>query len=89
MNAKENVTATDWIDPDDAPELTDDFFAQADEYIGNQLIRRGCTQTENTTQALTIAYDNDVIAAFKATGEGWEARMNMALRDWLNSHLLN
>jgi uncharacterized protein (DUF4415 family) len=35
---------------------------------------------------LTIEYDRDVIEAFKATGEGWQARMNMALRDWLNSH---
>ena len=83
MNAKENAMAAEWIDPDDAPELTDDFFAQADEYVGNTLIRRGRSKAENTTQALTIHYDRDVIEAFKATGEGWQARMNMALRDWL------
>jgi uncharacterized protein (DUF4415 family) len=86
MNAKENAMATDWIDPDDAPELTDDFFAQADEYVGNTLIRRGQGKADNTKQTLTIEYDRDVIEAFKATGEGWQARMNMALRDWLNSH---
>jgi hypothetical protein len=27
-----------------------------------------------------------VISAFRATGEGWQARMNDALRDWLQSH---
>ncbi|MBV5310746.1 BrnA antitoxin family protein [Chromatium okenii] len=89
MNAKENAIATEWIDPDDAPELTDDFFTQADEYVGDKLVRRGCSPIENTTQALTIDYDIEVIKAFKATGEGWQARMNMALRDWLNSHSLS
>jgi predicted RNase H-like HicB family nuclease len=29
------------IDPDDAPELTDDFFEHADLYEGETLIRRG------------------------------------------------
>lgn len=30
----------DSIDPDDAPELTDVFFARADEFKGTQLIKR-------------------------------------------------
>ncbi|MBK5970354.1 MULTISPECIES: BrnA antitoxin family protein [Thiorhodovibrio] len=87
MNAKENAIASGWIDPDDAPELTDDFFTQADEYVGDKLIHRGRFQTKNKTQALTIRYDIDVIEAFKASGEGWQVRMNIALRDWLNSHV--
>ena len=29
-----------WIDPDDAPELTDAFFERADEYIGIRVINR-------------------------------------------------
>ncbi|WP_255212699.1 BrnA antitoxin family protein, partial [Burkholderia pseudomallei] len=32
---------TDWVDPDDAPELTDEFFERADEYVGDRLVRRG------------------------------------------------
>ena len=32
MNANKNFIDTDWIDEDDAPELTDAFFKQADEY---------------------------------------------------------
>ena len=57
MNANKHATPTEWIDPDDAPELTDEFFEQADEYIGDKLIRRGRPKAEQTKQALTVRYD--------------------------------
>ena len=41
MTVSKRATYTEWIDPDDAPELTDDFFQQADEYVGDKLVRRG------------------------------------------------
>ena len=49
MNANNHAMSTAWIDPDDAPELTDEFFEQADEYMGNKLLRRGRPNTENPT----------------------------------------
>lgn len=76
----------DWIDPDDAPELTDAFFIQADEYIGTRLVARGRPQSATTKKPLTVRYDADVIAAFRATGKGWQTRMNQALREWLKTH---
>ncbi|MGZ8289946.1 MAG: BrnA antitoxin family protein [Telluria sp.] len=33
----------------------------------------------------TIRFDADVLAAFKATGDGWQTRMNNVQKDWLNS----
>lgn len=33
-------------DPDDAPELTDAYFEQADEFVGEQLVRRGRPKAE-------------------------------------------
>lgn len=86
MNANKHATHTEWIDPDDAPELTDEFFAQADEYVGDKLVRRGRPKAESTKQALTVRYDTEVVEAFKATGKGWQTRMNTALRDWLKTH---
>ena len=86
MNANKHATPTEWHDPDDAPELTDDFFKQADEYAGSHLIRRGRPKAPNTKQALTIRYDAEVIEAFKVTGKGWQTRMNAALKDWLKEH---
>jgi hypothetical protein len=36
----ENAKNT-WTDPDDAPELEDEFFQQADQYDGVVLVKRG------------------------------------------------
>jgi mRNA interferase MazF len=33
-----------------------------------------------------IRLDADVVDTFKATGKGWQTRMNAALRDWLKKH---
>lgn len=86
MNANKHATPTEWIDPDDAPELTDEFFERADEYIGDKLVRRGRPKADSPKLALTIRYDADVVEAFKATGKGWQTRMNAALKDWLKTH---
>ncbi len=86
MSANKHATHTDWIDPDDAPELDDEFFEQADEYLGDKLVRRGRPKAEETKQALTVRYDTEVVEAFRATGKGWQTRMNAALKDWLKTH---
>ena len=33
-----------------------------------------------------IRLDADIVASFKASGSGWQTRMNAALRDWLKTH---
>ncbi len=38
--------------------------------------------------ATTIRLDEDILVAFKATGRGWQTRINNALKDWLTSHQL-
>ena len=34
-------TPTNWTDPDDAPELTDEWFERADLMLGDTVIRKG------------------------------------------------
>jgi uncharacterized protein (DUF4415 family) len=34
----------------------------------------------------TIRFDADVLAALKASGQGWQTRVNEALREWLKTH---
>ncbi len=34
----------------------------------------------------TIRFDADVLAGMKATGKGWQSRINALVRDWLQSH---
>jgi uncharacterized protein (DUF4415 family) len=31
----------------------------------------------------TVRFDSDVLEAFRATGRGWQGRMNQALKEWL------
>jgi uncharacterized protein (DUF4415 family) len=39
-----------------------------------------------TKEQVAIRYNPEVIAAFRASGSGWQTRMNNALEDWLKSH---
>lgn len=39
-----------------------------------------------TKVTTTIRFDPDVLAALKATGKGWQTRVNAAMREWLKSH---
>lgn len=34
----------------------------------------------------TINFDTEVLDAFKATGKGWQTRINDALKEWLKEH---
>lgn len=45
-------------------------------------------QKAPTKERITIRLSPDVVARFRATGEGWQARMDAALRDWLRQHNL-
>ena len=85
MTAKSAVTKNISVDPDDAPELTDAWFEKADLMQGPKLVRRG-RPTGLTKASQTVRFDLDVLAAFKATGKGWQTRMNEALREWLKEH---
>ncbi|MFZ2737316.1 MAG: BrnA antitoxin family protein [Burkholderiaceae bacterium] len=80
MTENKRVTPTTWTDPDDAPELTDEFFERADLYQGDKLVRRGRPKAAMTKQAVKLRLDADVLAALRASGEGWQTRINETLR---------
>ena len=81
MPEKKGVTKPTWIDPDDAPELTDEWFAGADLYEAGRLIRRGGRPKKAAPkEAVSIRLDPDVVAHFRADGPGWQSRINAALR---------
>lgn len=66
----------DGLSEDDRP-ATEQELAKA---------RRGRPRLPLAKRPLTVRYDADVIEAFKATGPGWQTRMNDALREWLQEH---
>jgi uncharacterized protein (DUF4415 family) len=94
---KSKNTSQPWVDPDEAPEHTDEFFENAVWRIGDQVVtseeasiedkkRRGLPVVAATKISTTIRFDADILAPFNARGDGWQARMNDAPRDWLQSH---
>ena len=66
-------------------------FKPADQVLPPELLKtmgikpRG-PQKAPTKQATTIRLSPDVMAAFKATGAGWQTRIDAALKDWLRTH---
>jgi uncharacterized protein (DUF4415 family) len=86
MSANKPDTKSAWRDPDDAPELDDAWFEEADLYKGKHLIRRGRPHSPTPKISTTIRFDADVLDAFRSGGEGWQTRMNDALRQWLTGH---
>lgn len=51
--------------------------------------RVGRPPLENPKIKLTMRYDADIVEVFRATGEGWQTRMNEALRTFLQEHPLD
>ncbi len=47
---------------------------------------RGRPKSANPKTPLKLRIDPDVVDAYKAQGEGWQTRMNDALRDYAKSH---
>lgn len=79
-----------WTDPDDAPPLPASFFARGQISEGTRVIRpatkvlandrRGRPRMANPKEAIKLRLDHDVLAHFRATGTGWQTRVNEALR---------
>jgi uncharacterized protein (DUF4415 family) len=74
-------------DPDNPP-LTDDqlrrmrpAYKVRPELVARQLRRaRGRPRSDVTKQQVTLRIDRDVLDKFRSTGEGWQRRINEALR---------
>ncbi len=72
-------------DPDN-PEWTEENFrsavpfAEALPALTEKLRRTRGAQKTPTKQLVSLRLDQDVLLRFRATGPGWQARMNEALR---------
>ena len=78
----EAVSKPEWVDPDDAPELTDEYFEDAEYWQGDTFIRRGRgrPKSDNPKETVTIQLDPDVLAKLREAGPGWQSRVNDILR---------
>jgi uncharacterized protein (DUF4415 family) len=83
MPMKKRAGASVWVDPDDAAELTDDFFDRAEIREGERVIRRGRPPLPAPKQAVTVRLEPELLARLRASGPGWQSRLNEAVREWL------
>jgi uncharacterized protein (DUF4415 family) len=89
MNAKLPKSAPEWVDPDDAREWTDDQLSRTEYAIGGKVVReaqgtltrrRGRPKLASPKEQISVRLDSDVLAALRASGPGWQARLNQVLR---------
>jgi uncharacterized protein (DUF4415 family) len=76
-------------------------FRAAEEILSSPLMQKLSVQGQKlsvqgragqdalTKERITIRLSRDVVEKFRATGEGWQTRLDAALRDWLQTHSPN
>ncbi|AHF85901.1 hypothetical protein RLEG3_30585 [Rhizobium leguminosarum bv. trifolii WSM1689] len=80
----------DWDAVSDNPPLSKEEMARAKPFkeafpdvakkMETAIAARGRPKLDNPKQPLNIRLDADIIQFYKATGKGWQSRMNDALR---------
>ena len=71
---------------DEIPELTDEWFAKAQPHENAQPVRRGRPKAESPKRAVNLRLSQRVLSGFRASGPGWQTRINAALEQWLDEH---
>lgn len=79
MSESKSSSQSNWVDPDDAPEWTDEMFDRAEIRVGDKVIRRG-RPPGSAKRLVSLRIDQAVIDHFRAGGPGWQSRVNEALR---------
>jgi len=75
------ITAAARSDPDAQP-LTP---KQLKEMVPLRTLR-GRPKSHNKKLLVSVRYSPEVVAYFKSTGEGWQSRMDEALREYVAQH---
>lgn len=80
----------DWDAVSDNPEWTEEDFRNARPFaelfpelvrsMRNDERRRGLPRTK---EAISVRLDIDLVEKLRASGPGWQSRVNQALREWL------
>lgn len=102
MNVKLENIASGRVDPDDAPEITAEDLHRGVWSIDGKIVSReegraafakklrgrpaGSVSKSPKKQIITIRLSTDVLEQFKASGAGWQTKIDLALKDWLLSH---
>ena len=83
MNVKLKNISKDWVDPDEAPELDEQWFRDAHVYVGDTLIKRGVGRPpiQNAKEMLSLRLDSDILEKLRASGKGWQTRLSKHIKE--------
>ena len=86
MSKKPNPELID----EEIPVWTDEMVKQSVRFSGLpdslQAKLRGRPKAAVTKERITIRLSQEVVERFRASGDGWQTRMDAALKDWLKTH---
>lgn len=74
--------AWDGLGEDERPATAAELGAALERYRRS----RGRPKLDRPKVSITIRVDADVAEALRASGKGWQTRMNDAIKDWLREH---
>lgn len=74
------ITAAAMSDPDAMP------YTDAEWERVKPFVRVGRPFAAITKERITIRLSRQVVQRFRATGRGWQTRIDAALQDWLEHH---
>ena len=102
MIVNKPASKSEWIDPDDAPELTDEMAEMAQLSIGGRVVRPATgvltkdgmkrvapytipipgrpPERDVAKKQVTLRLDADLLERLRASGRGWQSRLNATLR---------
>ena len=74
------ITAAALSDADAVP------FSDAEWLQVKPLVRRGRPLGSGSKAQITLRLDVEVVEKFRASGDGWQTRINDVLKSWVRSH---
>ncbi|MCX7110548.1 MAG: BrnA antitoxin family protein [Proteobacteria bacterium] len=52
-------------------------------------MRLGRPKSKSRNVLMSVRYSPEVVEYFRATGDGWQARMDEVLKEWVKAHLIS
>ena len=83
MSGNKTTMDHNWVDPDDAPDLSTPEWRVR---FATVPVKRGRPPLAQPKVSTTIRLDADILERFRASGAGWQSRINKVLREWTSNN---
>ena len=82
MTANKLSTGRDWFDEDDAPDLASPEYQRK---LAAVPVKRGRPKLASPKMLVSMRLDPEIVASLRASGPGWQGRVNDILKQALES----